>query len=131
MAKALPVEILDLIRRGVADEERFFRLLSAHNNYVDPETVKVFYNGLVDLIKQELRENGGIRLPELMDIALVNEKPHLNLVRAGKIPPMMTMTKILKVFPKEALKSYFREKEKKIQVGYVPGTTLDEYGVGE
>jgi hypothetical protein len=129
MAKALPIEITNLISRGLADDERFFRLLSEFNNYVGPEYVKTFYKGLIEMIKQELRANGAIRLPDLMDIALVSEKPHLNLMHAGKIPQMQTVTHVLKAFPKEKLRDYFREKDKKIQIGYTPTNTLDEYGV--
>ena len=131
MARALPIEITVLIKRGLAGEERFFRLLSEHNNYVDPETVKIFYKGLVDLIKQELRENRGIRLPGLADIVLVDEKPHLNLVKAGKIPLMITGTKILKAYPLSSLKDYFRLREEPVVPEFTRNSTLDEYGVGE
>lgn len=106
MAKALPIEVTSVVKRGLADESRFFRLLSEENNYVDHKTVRNFYEGLVRVVKQELRENGAIRLPELGDFALITQKAHMGLVgdKQGIIPE----SRVLKFIPKEALRKFFR-----------------------
>ena len=43
MSHKPPVDISELRKKGVFIEDRFFRLLSEQNNYVDPKTVKDFY----------------------------------------------------------------------------------------
>lgn len=129
MAKPLPIEITNLTKRGLLDETRFFRLLSEQNNYVDPKTVRNFYEGLVRVIKSELRENGGIRLPDIGDMALVKVKAHIGWV--GKIRQIIPESQTLKFYPKEALRKYFKLITGNPVQTYVPNTTVDEYRVEE
>lgn len=130
MAKPLPIEIVNYINRGLAERPRFFRLLSEHNNYVDPETTCKFYQGLVDMIKQELRENGVIRLPEIGDFVLLKQKAHIGWV--GKVQRMIPESTTLKFIPKEALRDHFKALEKKnLPIYPVKAELRQEYGVEE
>ena len=131
-----PIGIRELARKGVLNEDRFFRLLSEQNNYVDPQTVKDFYMGLVRTVTQELRQNGVARLPHLGDFALVKKKDHIGW--AGKVQRMFQGTYVLKFYPFEKWRAYFTKLgEKQGLEGKLDprekllGNTLDEYGVGE
>lgn len=136
MAQKLPYEIRELTKKGFTSEERFFRLLSEQNNYVDPKTVQDFYMGLVRLITKELRENGFVRLPHLGDFAMLKAKDRMSL--AGKYRVMTIGKYLLKFYPKDAWKNYFDALEKKggregrlDPREKVLGHVLDEYGVEE
>ena len=127
MAKKQPIEISSLTKRGFLNEERFFRLLSENNNYVDPQTVREFYKGLVTLIKKELHENGGVRLPDIGDMALVKRKAHLGW--AGDVQKMIPESRTLIFYPKEALRKHFKLLEDNVVPEHTPSTTVDEYRV--
>jgi nucleoid DNA-binding protein len=99
------VDIKALKKSGAFDEARFFRLLSEQNNYVNQDTVKVFYKGLVRLLTAELKENGIVRLPHLGDIALVKQKDKIGW--AGQYQRMITGKYMIKFYPKDAWKKYF------------------------
>jgi hypothetical protein len=107
MASKPPIDVRALAKKGIFDEDRFFRLLSEQNNYVDPKTSKDFYMGLVRLITQELRVNGVARLPHLGDFALVKQKDHIGW--AGKYQRMMEGKYVLKFYPKEIWRRYFHK----------------------
>ena len=111
MAHTPPIDLRELAKKGVLDEDRFFRLLSEQNNYVDPKTVKDFYMGLVRLLSKELKENGVVRLPCLGDMALVKQKDKMGW--AGQFRRMIYGKYMLKFYPKEAWRKYFTELEKK------------------
>lgn len=106
-----PFDIRELAKKGYTSEERFFRLLSEQNNYVDPKTVQDFYMGLVRLITKELREVGFVRLPHLGDFGMLKAKDRMNL--SGKYRIMIIGKYLLKFYPKDAWKSYFDALEKK------------------
>lgn len=127
MAKPLPVEILNYINRGLADKPRFFRLLSEHNNYVAPETTTTFYRGLIDFIKQELRENGAIRLPEIGDLVLIKQKARRGLV--GGFQTFIPETEVLKFIPNRALADSL--KPKNAPQPQIPKGMPDQYRVEE
>ncbi|MCR4260815.1 MAG: HU family DNA-binding protein [Candidatus Colwellbacteria bacterium] len=129
MAQAQPIEITSLAKRGLLDEKRFFRLLSENNNYVDPQTIRHFYRGLVTLIKKELYENGGVRLPEIGDMALVKKKAHLGW--AGSVRKIMPESKTLIFYPKEALRKHFKSSDVTVVPKYISRTALDEFRVEE
>lgn len=100
-----PIDTRELVKKGILDETRFFRLLSEQNNYVDPKTVRDFYMGLVRLITSELKENGVCRLPHLGDMALVKQKDRLGW--AGQFQTMIQGKYILRFYPKELWRKYF------------------------
>jgi len=105
MPTVSPIDLRALAKKGILDEDRFFRLLSEQNNYVDTQTVKDFYMGLVRLITKELRENGVSRLPHLGDFALVKVKDKVGW--AGQFRRMIYGKYVLKFYPKEAWRKYF------------------------
>lgn len=105
MAHTPPIDTRELVKKGILDETRFFRLLSEQNNYVDPKTVRDFYMGLVRLLSQELKQNGVVRLPHLGDMALVKQKDKLGW--AGQFQRIIQGKYMLKFYPKESWRKYF------------------------
>jgi nucleoid DNA-binding protein len=136
MSVTPPINLRELAKKGVLDEARFFRMLSEQNNYVDKETVRDFYMGLVRLITKELRDNGVARLPHLGDFALVRAKDRMGW--AGKTWAMLEGKYVLKFYPFEKWRKYFSKLSERSGLEgaldpreKVLGATLDEYGVGE
>lgn len=107
MAHTPPIDIRELVKKGILDETRFFRLLSEQNNYVDPKTVRDFYMGLVRVLSTELKENGVVRLPHLGDMALVRQKDKIGW--AGQFQRMIEGKYMLKFYPKETWRKYFHK----------------------
>lgn len=105
MAGTPPINRAELRKSGILDEDRFFQLLSEQYNYIDKNTAKMFYMGLVKVVVRELRTNGVCRLPHLGDMALVKQKP--KSVLAGNVRKVMDGFYALKFYPKEALRIYF------------------------
>ncbi len=105
MAHTPSINLSELKKTGILDEDRFYRLLSEQNNYVDHKSVKDFYMGLVRLLTKELRDNGVVRLPHLGDLAMVKQKDTTGL--AGKFRVKIVGKYILKFYPKEAWRDYF------------------------
>lgn len=111
MAHTPPIDLRELIKQGVLDETRFFRLLSEQNNYVDTKTVKDFYMGLVRLVSDDLKKNGVCRLPFLGDMALVKQKDRIGW--AGQFQRMIEGKYILRFYPKETWSKYFSKLSEK------------------
>lgn len=105
MSHTPPIKVKELSKKGILDEDRFFRLLSEENNYVDHDTAKDFYLGLVRTITKELRTNGVIRLPHLGDIALVKQKDSIGW--SGKVHAILTGKYMLKFYPNQIWRKYF------------------------
>jgi hypothetical protein len=105
MAHTPPINIRELSKKGVLDEDHFFQLLSEQNNYVDERTVRDFYMGLVRVLTKELKEKGVVRLPHIGDIALVRQKDKLGW--AGQYQRMILGKYMIKFYPKEAWRKYF------------------------
>lgn len=105
MAHTPPINIRELKKSGLLEEDRFFQLLSERCNYIDKDTTKVFYMALVKLVVSELRTNGIARLPHLGDMALVKQAPRS--VLAGKMRKIIEGVYTLKFYPKESLRIYF------------------------
>lgn len=103
------IDIRALGKTEVFDEDRFFRMLSEQNNYVDHKTVIDFYMGLVRHLRAELKTNGVVRLPHIGDMALVKQKPKIGW--AGKFQTMIVGSYILKFYPLEKWRKYFKELE--------------------
>lgn len=100
-----PIDIKALVKNGILNEDRFYNLLSAENNYVDIETIKDFYMGLVRLLTSELRKNGVVRLPHLGDMALVKSKDKLGW--SGKYQKMQIGKYMLKFYATQPWRIYF------------------------
>lgn len=94
-----------LKKKELLNDKRFYRLLSAQTNFIDPETSLLFYIGLVALIGDELRKNRFVRLPHLGDMALVEQKPRPAWM--GRMHAVIGTRVVLKFYPKERLRRYF------------------------
>lgn len=99
-------------RRGKRDllkKDRFYRLLSEQCNFMDQDTLSVFYMGMVKLVSQELRTNKIARLPHLGDFSLVEQRPRIGWV--GKMRVLMGARDVLKFYPQETLRRYFNKRQ--------------------
>ena len=105
------IDIRALEKKGILNEDRFFRLLSEQNNYVDPKTTKDFYMGLVRLLTKELKENGVVRLPHIGIMAMVKQKDRIGW--AGQFQRIISGKYILRFYPKEAWRKYFNKLEER------------------
>lgn len=97
------------MRKGFLKDERFFRLLSEENNYVDPASIKDFYMGLIRVITKDLKTTGVCKVPHLGYFALVRQKDKLGLT--GQVRSMVRGKYVLKFYPKEAWRDYFTKLE--------------------
>lgn len=102
------------LNKHLLDDERFYQLLSKNCNYMDRDTVFIFYMGLVSVIGEELRKNKLARLPHLGDFALVRQKPRPALV--GKHHVVIDSREVLKFYPKERLRKYFNKRQGEVEV---------------
>lgn len=109
MAYTPPIKRRELGKLGVFDDEVFYRELSERCGYVDPETAKRFYIGLVKLITYNLREKGVVRLPHLGDFAIVPQKKRSVLI--GKTRKTIEGLKVLKFYPLEVWRKYFNAQQ--------------------
>lgn len=91
------------------DDKRFYRLLSAQTNFIDPDTTMLFYVGMALLITDELRKHKFVRLPLLGDFALVEQKPRPAWL--GKIHAVIGSREVLKFYPAERLRRYFAKRQ--------------------
>lgn len=105
MAIKKPIEILKLNKTGILAPDRFYRLLSEQCDYIDPESAKSFYIGLVRLLTKELRENGVVRMPYIGDIALVKQRSKWGWV--GSTMAYVTGLYALKFYPNKSWREYF------------------------
>ena len=99
-------------RRGnkaLLNEKRFFTLLSEQCNFMDQDTVSMFYTGMVKVVSRELRTNKIARLPHLGDFALVPQAPRLGWM--GKVRVHMGPRNVLKFFPQEKMRRYYNQRE--------------------
>lgn len=103
-----PLNVKELTKTGIFDEERFYTKISEQCNYVDRKTVNDFYMGLVRAITKELKENGIVRLPHIGDIALVKQKPK----KAGFLGVISTKY-IMRFYPKVTWSKYFQKLSEK------------------
>ena len=100
-----PINISELAKKGILDENRFFKLLSESNNYVDERTVRDFYMGLIRMMTKEIRTNGIVRLPHIGDFALVKTKPRMGWI--GKTMGMVPEMSVLKFYANNSWRKYF------------------------
>lgn len=111
MPHTAPINTSKLKKEGIIDEEKFFSLLSAENNYIDLKNTKTFYMGLVRVMTKELKEKGIVRLPHIGDFALVKQKDRYGL--KGKTMGMITGVYVVKFYIKRAWRDYFKKLEEK------------------
>ena len=105
------IDIKELKKMGALDEDKFFRLLSDQNNYVDIDVVKDFYMGLVRVVTQELRQNGVVRLPCMGDFALVKQREGFGWM--GKKQGVFNGMYVLRFYALNAWRLYFKKLAKK------------------
>jgi nucleoid DNA-binding protein len=91
------------------DKKRFYRLLSAQTNFIDPKTTMLFYTGLVFLIANELEKHKFVRLPDIGDLALVEQAPRP--AWCGRMHAMISRRFVLKFYPKQRFRQYFNSKQ--------------------
>jgi len=83
--------------------------LSAECNYIDENTVRQMYFGLVRVVKQELRKSKIARLPQLGDFGLVKQKGRMALV--GKKQARIAPREIVKFYPADWIRGYFAARQ--------------------
>jgi len=105
MAYKPPINLREIKKTGILEDKRFFKLISEQNNYVDEDTIRNYYMGMVKVVTAELRENGIVRLPFLGDFALIKQKDRVGLV--GKTKAMIRGAHMLKFYVNRGLKDYF------------------------
>ena len=104
-----PIKRRELRKKGLLNEDEFFKKLQANCNYVDKKTVREFYMAVVRTITKELTDNKVARLPFLGDFALVPQKPKSLL--AGKVREFRS-SEVLKFYPKASWREYFSKRNK-------------------
>ena len=82
--KTLPYSVKELKKAGALDEDKFYATLSEQCNYIDVETAKKFYMGLVRAVTKILKNEGVVRLPLIGDICLLKTKRTTGIV--GRAP---------------------------------------------
>jgi nucleoid DNA-binding protein len=108
MAQSLPVELVNYINKQLAGRPRFFQEISAHTNHVGKETTTLCYVGLVAFLKEELKRNGAIRLPDIGDLVLVKQKARMGLV--GELRTVIPESEVLRFVPNRALIEEIKKK---------------------
>ncbi len=99
-----------LRKKELLGNERFYRLLSEHSNYIDPVVAASIYLSLVYVIVDELRKHKFIRLPTLGDFAIVRQKSRPAWV--GRNHCVIDGMEILKFYPKSSFREYFNQRQK-------------------
>lgn len=107
MAHKPPINLSEIKKTGILKEDRFYKLVSSKANYVNEDTIKIFYMALVKTITNELREYGVVRLPHLGDIALVKQKDRVGIV--GRTKQLVKGAHMLKFYFNRELKEYFNK----------------------
>lgn len=97
------------LRKDLLKDKRFYRLLSEHANFIDPDTTFAFYMSLVALVGEELRRNKIVRLPHLGDFALIRQQPRV--AWTGSIQAKIDSREVLRFYPKERLRRYFSQRQ--------------------
>jgi nucleoid DNA-binding protein len=112
-----------LRKKELLGNERFYRLLSEHSNYMDPEVAANVYLSMVYTIVDELRKHKFIRLPTLGDFALVRQKSRPALV--GRSQCVIDGMEVLRFYPKHSFRGYFNERQKIQILSHLPPPPID------
>ena len=100
------------------NSDRFYRLLSEHSNYMDPEAVVRVYLALIIVINKELQKNKFIRLPALGDLALVRQKSRPAWV--GRSHCVIDGREVLKFYAKEAFRRHYNARQQIQALSHMP-----------
>ncbi len=100
-----PFSRRELKKKGLLDEDKFYRDLAQNCGYIDDATARRFYLGLVKTVTADLRADQIARLPHLGDFALVWQKEKSALV--GKTRVVIGQVQMLKFYPKDTWREYF------------------------
>ncbi len=95
--------------KALLNDKRFFKLLSEQCNFMDETVVANLYMGVVRVVARELRANKIARLPHICDVALVRQRPRVGWT--GKRQVYMDAQDVLKAYPTEGLRRYFRKRK--------------------
>jgi len=107
-----------LKRKELLNSDRFYRLLSEHSNYMDPEAVVRVYLALIIVINKELQKNKFIRLPALGDLALVRQKSRPAWV--GRSHCVIDGREVLKFYAKEAFRRHYNARQQIQALSHMP-----------
>jgi nucleoid DNA-binding protein len=94
--------------RNLLTNTEFFEKLSAESGYMDIESVKRVYYGMIRLASRELRLKNYFRLPDWGDFSVIlhagRTALNVNSLKVSVLPP----TKVVKYEPDYKLKNYFK-----------------------
>lgn len=105
---------------GLLNESEFFELLSAASGYLDPETVRRVYNGMLQVIYTELRSKGAVRLPALCDFHLLLSRPKRIKNHRMENSIVKPASHQVRIRPVGAVRAYFKALDEHLQ-----GAVLD------
>lgn len=105
MAHKPPINRNELQYQPVLKADRFYQALANNCNYIDKETAKSFYMGLVKLITDDIKTMGIARLPHIGDLALVKLPPKSML--AGKQRVIMKDLYLIKFYIEHNYRSFW------------------------
>ena len=111
-----------LRKKELLSNERFYRLLSEHSNYIDPEAVARIYLGLVMLIDEELRKHKFIRLPILGDFAIVRQRSRPGWV--GRAHCVIDGLEVAKFYMKEDFRRHVNKRRKLQVLSHMPAAPI-------
>ena len=66
--------IAELKHSGILSEDRFYRMVSEQNNYMDPASTRAFYQAMYNHVNNELRLHGAVRLPMMGNMYLLKRR---------------------------------------------------------
>ncbi len=107
-----------LKRKELLDRERFFLMLSKHNNYMDPVALGHVYLCIVTAIMEDLRKHKFVRLPVLGDLALIRQKARPAWV--GKAHCVIDGREVLKFYPNESLRRQMNARQPIVFLAHMP-----------
>jgi len=91
------------------EKKVFFDELAAEAGYVDPETTKSVYIGMVRLLLKKLRYNGEYDLPDFGKYSIVNySERNIKNVNTGQVEQIAPV-RILRFSPDYKLKAYVKK----------------------
>ncbi len=99
------INIRELKKKGVIDEEQFYQELAAECGHISVEMAKRFYGALVKVTSRKLKADGVSRLPHMGDFALVYQKEKTALVGTRRM--FLHSIRVLKFYPHQKWRQYF------------------------
>lgn len=95
-------------------EKEFFDALSAASGYMEPETVRKVYNGMLVVLYKELRERGAVRLPALADFHLLYSKPKRIRNHHMDTSVVKPAAHQVRIAPVQAVRDYFKALDERL-----------------